>query len=195
MKKILFLLVFLPLITVGQIYKVNNNNAYFDGNKLFISKIKVTDSLLIDGEMIYEQPIFCAADTTNQITSVITKAYKIRFSTNIITDSDISHNAGDSIFTFHKAGEFFISWSGIFASSAPNKTVNIWICKNGSNIALSNTIFQLLGTAQERLATVTYIEQFAVNDTFSIFTTRVGVDATLKECNLGRSSLIITRIG
>lgn len=169
MKKIIILLCFLPLFCLGQDYSIQGNRfKFYNDSTAKFQKLKVTDSLIITGEMIYEQPHACFADTTNQTTPIATKAYSVKFSTNIHIDDDIIHNVGDSVITVNETGMYYISWSGIFASSAPNKTVNIWICKNGMPVPISNTIFQLLGTAQERLATVMYIEEFTAGQTLRI---------------------------
>lgn len=175
MKNVIKILAFI-LVVIATGFVVNNKDVFINNNiyrfgidsMASFPRLTINDSLLIDGEMIYGQPHACFADTTNQTTISTTKKYEVKFSTNVHIDGDISHTAGDSIITINESGVYYISWSGIFASSAPNKTVNIWICKNNTPIPISNTIFQLLGTAQERLATVTYVVEFNSGDTFNI---------------------------
>lgn len=55
----------------------------------------------------------------------------------------------------------------VVINSLPNKVVNFWERINGVNRPIDNTILTMLGTAQDRLAYITYTNHFDAGDTWS----------------------------
>lgn len=68
--------------------------------------------------------------------------------TSLLTSSQIQVGA---------TGAYFISYSAVARSTAPNKTLDIWLAVGGSYIDNSNTKSKFVGSANERVVTVTYI--------------------------------------
>ena len=106
-------------------------------------------------------------DTTDQVTASITTAYPITYNVND-AQYGFTHIAGTSAITATYTGKYLISFSGIFQSYTANKTFNVWLRVDGVNYDMSNTNFQLLGSAQNRVVTVTYIISLTAGQNFEL---------------------------
>jgi hypothetical protein len=106
-------------------------------------------------------------DTTDQVTASTTTAYPVKYNIND-AQYGFTHTAGTSAITADYTGKYLITFSGVFQSSAPNKIFNVWLRVNGVDYAMSNTNFQLLGTAQNRIVTVTYIVPLAAGQNIEL---------------------------
>jgi hypothetical protein len=96
------------------------------------------------------------SDTTDQQLTGGTTADSIVYSTNDLIYG-FTHTAGHAkVFAIY-SGKYLVTFSGIWQSSAPNKYFNVWADINGTNVPRSNTQFQLIGTNQNRVVTVTFI--------------------------------------
>lgn len=76
--------------------------------------------------------------------------------------------ATDSTFKVTDAGAYLITYSVIAQSSAPNKLLDIWLLINGSAVTASNTITKFVGTNQQRVITVTYVEVLTAGQTIQL---------------------------
>jgi hypothetical protein len=130
---------------------------YWDGSKWI--------GLSSDGFLT--APYACYLDTTDQVTSSTTTAYPIKYNVND-AQYGFTHTAGTSAITVVNTGKYLITFSAVFQSSSPNKIFNVWVRVNGVNYAMSNTCFQLLGTAQNRVVTVTFILAFTAGQNFEL---------------------------
>jgi len=74
----------------------------------------------------------------------------------------------DSTFVVADAGAYLITYSLIAQSSAPNKLLNVWLLIDSSNVTASNTITKFVGTNQQRVITVTYIEVLTAKQTIQL---------------------------
>jgi hypothetical protein len=75
--------------------------------------------------------------------------------------------ANDTVLTINQAGKYLITFSAIMKPSASGKEFDIFLCKNGSPYANSNTNWSSLGSTN-RVVTVTYIVDFAVGETMGL---------------------------
>jgi hypothetical protein len=106
-------------------------------------------------------------DLTDQVTYGNTTAYPILFSNND-AQYGFTHTAGTSAITATYPGKYLVTFSGIFQSSNSNRTFNVWLRVDGVNYANSNTKFAMLGTAQNRVVTVTYIIPLTAGQNFEV---------------------------
>jgi hypothetical protein len=106
-------------------------------------------------------------DLTDQVTAENTTAYPVKFSVND-AQYGFTHSAGTSAITATYTGKYLITFSGVFQSSTNNRTFNVWLRVNGANYANSNTKFAMLGTAQNRVVTVTYIIPLTAGQYFEL---------------------------
>lgn len=146
------------------------NLSFVKDNPLFTIMGKHGETLFqVDstGFNAFSLPYAAASDTTDQITTAGTTADSIRFSHNDHLQQ-FAHTAGSASFTAQRAGKYLVTFSGVWVSSAPNKTFNVWGQINETNITRSNTVFQLLGTAQQRVVTVTFIISMTVGQRFRL---------------------------
>lgn len=68
-----------------------------------------------------------------------------------------------------EAGTYLISFSAVGKSAAPNKLLDIWLSVNGTNVARSNTLSKFVGSANERIITVTFIYSFTAGQYFELY--------------------------
>jgi hypothetical protein len=130
---------------------------YWDGSKWI--------GLSSDGFLT--APYASYLDTTDQVTASTTTAYPVKYNIND-AQYGFTHTAGTSAITVVYTGKYLITFSGVFQSSSPNKIFNVWLRVNGVNYAMRNTCFQLLGTGQNRVVTVTYIVALTAGQNFEL---------------------------
>jgi hypothetical protein len=106
-------------------------------------------------------------DTSDQVTTNPALTYPITFN---VSDAQFgfTHTEGTPQITAQYTGKYLITFSAIFQSSAPYKTFNIWLRVDGNDYAMSNTLFVMLGTNQNRIVTVTYIIPLAAGQNFEL---------------------------
>lgn len=109
------------------------------------------------------------SDSTTQTSAGTTSANAITFNTDEIK-AGITHSTSvnPSRITVDTAGTYLITFSAIVNPSAAAKHVNIWLSVNGSNVARTNTIYELPASG-EALTTVTYIYTFAAGSYFELY--------------------------
>lgn len=86
--------------------------------------------------------------------------------TNISRDISI---VSDSQITFAKAGVYNIQFSAqIYKSGGGTSLVDIWLRKNGTNVANTNTEVQVIGNTGRTLAAWNFVVQASAGDYFQI---------------------------
>jgi hypothetical protein len=152
MKKLLIILLLLPLWGIGQIIE-SNAQLNLNGNPITLKNC----------------PYGSYLDTTTQTigASGVTLGRAIRFN---ITDAEngITLGANDSVFTVADVGKYLITFSGIWQGTA-TKMVDVWLKVGGSNYANSNMIWKFVGTSTQRIVTVTYIVSLTAGQTFELW--------------------------
>jgi hypothetical protein len=125
-------------------------------------------------------PYMCQSDSTDQAIANVTLAQLITFNT------DVSHSGitrtSSSRFTIPNPGTYLITFSAIVYSTSLGKVINIWIRKDGTDIASSNTPYTFKSNGIASIITVTFIETFTANQYFELWMwgddTGVKLDAT-----------------
>lgn len=107
------------------------------------------------------------ASTATQTIAAATAAYAITYTDTLgaagLTLSDSSRiNVTDP-------GKYLITYSAVGKSAAPNKTLDIWLAVDGTPVANSNTSSKFVGSANERVITVTYIEALSAGQYFELY--------------------------
>lgn len=119
---------------------------------------------------LFKLPYGSFSDSTTQTIANVNNTYAITFDTDeekyLITHSTSSNPSRIQI---DVAGTYLITFSAIGKSVAPNKTLDIWFAVDGSAIARSNTISRFVGSANERIITVTYIYTFTAGQYFELY--------------------------
>lgn len=92
--------------------------------------------------------------TTANLVTFDTDVYK-----NKITHSTVTN---PSRITVDEAGAYLITFSAVVNASVANKHIDIWLRKDGTNVAGSNTHYET-PLSGEGLCTVTFIEQLTAN--------------------------------
>lgn len=110
------------------------------------------------------------SDSSSQGIANVNNAYAIALNTdeakNYITHSTTVNNSRVYI---DKAGTYLITFSAIGKSAAVNKLLDIWLSVDGTNVPRSNTRSRFVGTANERIITVTFIYSFTANQYFELY--------------------------
>jgi len=109
-----------------------------------------------DGLTNFTSPYVNLSDTTDQQLTGGTTADSIVYSCNDQIYG-FTHTAGHAKVFATYSGKYLVTFSGIWQSSAPSKYFSVWADINGTNVPRSNTQFQLIGTNQNRVVTVTFI--------------------------------------
>jgi hypothetical protein len=119
-----------------------------------------------DGDTSSNVPYGCFISTVNQTIANTTTAYPITY-TNALDSRSVTLSNNSRI-NIAKTGDYLITFSVICRSSAPNKTMDIWLTVDGTNIANSNTHFSFVGSANEKVVTVTFIQDFTAGQYFEL---------------------------
>lgn len=98
-------------------------------------------------------------DTTTQILAANTSA-SITF--NSITVSDGISVTSNSRLTVTKTGTYNIQFSSQFIPAGPGSSVYVWLRKNGTNVAYSNTELQLQNSNDAAVAAWNFVETLTV---------------------------------
>ena len=108
-----------------------------------------------------------AVDTQDQTNAGATSVNLMKFRTTDIS-RDISI-ASDSRITMAKAGIYNIQFSAQFdKGDSGDDTVQIWLRKNGNNVANSNTEMTLTGNAGKHVAAWNFVVQASAGDYYEI---------------------------
>lgn len=159
--------------------------------------INITDQVVEvydNGQAAY----ISAYDTQDQTNAGATSVNLMKFRTTDIS-RDISI-ASDTQITMAKAGVYNIQFSAqIYKSGGGTSLVDIWLRKNGSNVAQSNTENQVIGNTGRTLAAWNFVVQASAGDYFELAwssaDTGVYLDAVGTQSNPTRpaiSSVILT---
>jgi len=132
-----------------------------------IGKILTSDA---NGLATWESPVSHIGgnfvDTTDQTIRAADVSQSITFTKNKLID-DISHTAGDSVFTINTAGHYKISITPQLAQGSGAATVEFWIRKNGTDVTDSNVQLTVAANS-EGLPILLWEEEFVATDTFEI---------------------------
>jgi hypothetical protein len=109
-----------------------------------------------DGLTNFTSPYVNLSDTTDQQLTGGTTADSIVYSCNDQIYG-FTHTAGHAKVFATYSGKYLVTFSGIWQSSAPSKYFSVWADIDGANVPRSSTQFQLIGTNQNRVVTVTFI--------------------------------------
>jgi hypothetical protein len=128
------------------------------------------------------------SDSTTQTWASITTAYPITFDTDEIK-SQITHSTSTNPSRVYVdvAGIYLISFSACTSSPSGSGHVNLWLRKNGTDIARSNTTTELLELVQT-VITVTFILSLAANDYIEV----VGNSQDVANCTLNATGVQTT---
>lgn len=128
--------------------------------------INITDQVVEvydNGQAAY----ISAYDTQDQTNAGATSVNLMKFRTTDIS-RDISI-ASDTRITMAKGGVYNIQFSAqVFKSGGGNSNVDIWLRKNGSNVAQSNTEIQVIGNTGRTLAAWNFVVQASAGDYFEL---------------------------
>ncbi|MFA5381913.1 MAG: hypothetical protein WC356_02020 [Candidatus Micrarchaeia archaeon] len=135
----------------------NTNYTHFDSNGVIA--FNGTASIVI--------PHLMQSDSTDQAIINASNAQIINF------DTDVHHNGitrtDANTFTITKAGSYLICFSGV-TQGVINEYIDVWLKKNSSYVANSNTIYQYKSNNATAIVAVSFIEHFAIGDTFEFWT-------------------------
>jgi hypothetical protein len=98
-------------------------------------------------------------DTTTQILAANTSA---SMTFNSITVSDGISVTSNSRLTVTKTGTYNIQFSSQFIPAGPGSSVYVWLRKNGTNVAYSNTELQLQNSNDAAVAAWNFVETLTV---------------------------------
>jgi hypothetical protein len=98
-------------------------------------------------------------DTTTQILAANTSA---SMTFNSITVSDGISVTSNSRLTVTKTGTYNIQFSSQFVPQGPGSSVYVWLRKNGTNVAYSNTELQLQNSNDAAVAAWNFVETLTV---------------------------------
>lgn len=91
----------------------------------------------------------------------------------ITFDTDVHHKditrTSSSRFTIVYPGSYLICFSGV-TMGAINEYIAVWLKKNGTNVANSNTLYQYKANNATTVIAVSFIERFERNDYFEFWT-------------------------
>jgi len=146
-----------------------NNIILGDGGVTSYVNISASGRTSFSGSAGLSLPYGCFSDSTTQTIGNTASAYAITYNIDEcksgITHSTVTCPAAVYIDT---AGTYLITFSAVAKSTAPNKTMDIWLAVDGANVSRSNTVSKFVGTGNERIVTVTYIYTFSASQYFEL---------------------------
>lgn len=125
----------------------------------------------IDRKMTFDNlvnfPYGSFSSNADQTCTAGTTADAITYST---TDTADGINLSDSShINIPTAGTYLITFSAVCKTATPNAYVEIWMAVDGTPVDNSNTITRFIGSANERIVTVTFIYNFTAGQYFQLF--------------------------
>lgn len=119
---------------------------------------------------LFKVPFANLSSSQSQTIASTTAEYAITFNTNDLI-SGITHSTtvNPSRIQIDQAGSYLITFSAIGKSAVANKSLDIWLKVDGVNVANSNTVSRFVGSANERIITVTYIYTFTASQYFELY--------------------------
>ena len=129
--------------------------------------LTIVGNVNITGNLSVKVPYGSFTDNTTQVIGSTSTAKNVNFS---VTEESylITKNANNQNFTIVQKGVYLIDISAIFDVSVANRHVEIWIEKNGVNVARSNTVLHIPSATAETILSVPYIVNFNANDQLRI---------------------------
>ena len=119
---------------------------------------------IYDGGQAYYGAFY---DTTDQTNAGATSVNKMRFNTTDIA-SGVSIVSNSRI-TLANAGIYNIQFSAQFQKAdSGDDTVQIWLCKNGNNVANSNTEVTVVGNNGKFVAAWNFVVQASAGDYYEL---------------------------
>ena len=137
------------------------------GDDANYTAISTTGTVSFAGNAGVVLPHLMQSDTTDQAIINPANAQIINFNT------DVHHNGitrtDANTFTIAKAGSYLITFSGV-TQGVINEYMHVWLKKNSAYLDNSNTIYQYKSNNATAIVAVSFIEHFAVGDTFEFWT-------------------------
>ena len=120
---------------------------------------------------MFSLPFGSFSSASTQACNVTSASFAINYS-----DIEASHNittlagtvSGSSRISIVKTGTYLITFSAVGKSNSPGVTLDIWLKVNGVNVPRSDTLSRFVGSANERIITVTFIYPFNAGDYFEL---------------------------
>jgi hypothetical protein len=122
--------------------------------------------LTMPGTSGIEKPHMHQSDSTTQSIADTAAAQVVTFDTDVHSD-DITRTSS-SRFTITKAGSYEVTISAVCDTTVAGKHLEMWLRKNGSDVADSNTRVHMPANSEVTL-TVSFIELMAVDDYFEFW--------------------------
>lgn len=126
----------------------------------------VLGNVHIDGNLSVKRPYGMFSSTTTQTALAANTPYDVNFDT--VEDSYLIEKVNDINFKIYQPGDYKIDLSAIVEVDTPNKSIEIWVAKNGVNIPRSNTKVVIPSNATETLIVVPFIIDLNETDLFNV---------------------------
>lgn len=125
------------------------------------------------------------SSNVNQTIASATTAYAITYTDRELTNQiTLTSNSHINILV---AGTYLITFSAVGKSGVANKYLDIWLAVDGTNVPRSNTHSKFVGSANERIITVTYIYDFTAGQYFELIMHSDDVNTLLAATAAGAS--------
>jgi len=151
---------------------VNSAGTIFlgDGGTTNYAQFSSSGLLGFAGTAGIDLPYGSFSDSTTQSVATTTVAYPVTFNTDEAKHG-VTHSTATntSRIQIDIAGTYLIAFSAIGKSAAVNESLDIWLAVNGTPVPRSNTISRFVGTANERIITVTYLYTFTAGQYFQLY--------------------------
>lgn len=126
--------------------------------------LNVISNLSVSGNTYIRMPYLMLSSTETQVGSPINTKLTMTF--NNVEDMYQMTLSGGSIINFQQAGDYLINVSAIGQNTSPTTgRIQVWPCKNGSNVIRSNTIYDFKGQNTYAVIAVPFILDVNVSDT------------------------------
>jgi hypothetical protein len=130
------------------------------------NEFKIYGSVVADSTSSINFPYGQFISTDTQTIASVTKAYSIKYTSAVNQNKVLLTN--DSTITIEEAGVYMITFSVIAKSTAVGKELDLWLEKDNTDVANTNTNMKFVGIGNERVITVTYIETFTAGQTMEL---------------------------
>lgn len=142
------------------IEKVNTDDLNISGD------LNVGGNIHIDGNLSVKRPYGMFSSTETQTAILANTPYLVDF--NWVEDDYLMTKTNDVNFSVALSGDYLIEVSAIVDVDTPNKSVELWVRKNGVDIPRSNTRVIVPSAATETLIVVPFIIDLETTDVFSV---------------------------
>ena len=152
----------------GNAIYVDESNNVFIGDGGYANYAKITPAGLLSFHGARDISLHHGSFSSSVTQTIVsaTAAYSITYNS-----AEIEHGvtlSDSSRINIADEGCYLITFSAIGKSALPNKTLDIWLAVDGVNVANSNTVSRFVGSANERIITVTFIYDFTDGQYFEL---------------------------